>query len=183
MALGARNLGKRKTRTFLTVLGITVGLSMFASLTVVALGVQPKISEEVGDLVQGYQYAVAFFALIVGMLGITNAMLTSVLERTKEIGIMVAIGATPKEVRKVFIAEAALIGMIGGVLGASLGILMGVLPYLIGGTISIVDVILPSIFVFFVTIAISVLISILATVYPARRASKMNPVEAFAYDW
>ena len=94
-----------------------------------------------------------------------------------------AIGATPKEVRKVFIAEAALIGLIGGVLGAGIGIIVGVLPYLLGGTVSLIDLILPSIFVFFITIAISVLISIVATVYPAKRASKMNPVEAFAYDW
>ncbi len=183
LSLAARNLGKRKTRTFLTTLGIVVGLAMFSSLTVVALGVQPQIEDEVGTVVQDYQYAVAFFALIVGMLGITNAMLTSILERTKEIGIMVAIGATPKEVRKVFITEAILIGLIGGIFGSIIGLIIGIIPYMSGIGISLTKLILPSIFVFFITIAISVIISIAAAIYPAKRASKMNPVEAFVYDW
>lgn len=78
-------------------------------------------------IVQGILLGIASISLVVGALGIANTMFTSVLEREKEIGILKSIGATNREVLSMFIAEAGLIGLIGGVIGVLLGVGLSVL--------------------------------------------------------
>jgi len=131
--------------------------------------------------------AIAAVALLVGSVGVANTMFTSVLEKTKEIGIMKAIGARNSDILRIFLVHAALIGLIGGVLGIALGyVLSGFLPSLMGdsagplsrmaqgGVISMKSVIL--------AIGISVIIGILAGTIPAIQASKLKPVDALRYE-
>jgi putative ABC transport system permease protein len=134
-----------------------------------------------GYSIEIYHIQVVAFAILVGALGITNAMLTSVLERTKEIGIMVAVGATPGEVMKVFLSEAGIIGVIGGVLGSILGTLTSLVFFVgrEGLSLPVESLALGWLAGIFLAVAVAVI----AGIYPSRRAAKMEPVEAFMYEW
>jgi len=128
--------------------------------------------------------AIAAVSLIVGSIGIANTMFTSVLEKTKEIGIMKAIGARNGDILFIFLFNAAFIGLVGGILGIILGtILSGYMPALMGG--------LPlgrggAAIVTFNSIAmalsVSVSVGILAGIIPAYQASKLRPVDALRYE-
>ncbi len=127
--------------------------------------------------------ALAAVSLIVGAVGIANTMFTSVMEKTKEIGIMKAIGARNKDILSIFLLNAALIGLVGGLLGVVFGIilsallpiLMGDISMLRGGTFVSVNSIILS-------LSVSIIIGILAGVIPALQASKLKPVDALRYE-
>lgn len=177
-SMAARNLGKRKLRSILTSLGITVGIAMLVNLLVIS-AFQRQLTP--GYSVAAYQLQVVIFAILVGALGITNAMLTSVLERTKEIGIMVAVGATPGEVMKVFLSEAGIIGILGGILGCITGTITSLI-FLVGR--ESLSLPLESLVLGWVAgIILAVMVAVVAGIYPSRRAAKMEPVEAFMYEW
>ncbi len=177
-AMASRNLGKRKLRSILTSLGITVGIAMLVNLLVIS-AFQRQLTP--GYSIEIYQVQVVAFAILVGALGITNAMLTSVLERTKEIGIMVAVGATPGEVMKVFLSEAGIIGVIGGVLGSILGTVTSLVFFVgrEGLSLPVSELAVGWLAGIFLAVAVAVI----AGIYPSRRAAKMEPVEAFMYEW
>lgn len=150
------------------------------------------------DLLQGAKRAfliidillslIGSIALAVSSLGIVNTMVMSILERTREIGIMKAIGGSDRDIRKIFLIEATAIGLIGGAGGVALGWVIGRLinfgtniyiesqggtagdlfsmpPWLVGGAI-----------------AFSVLVSLAAGSYPARRAARLDPIQALRHD-
>ena len=131
--------------------------------------------------------AIAAVALLVGSVGIANTMFTSVLEKTKDIGIMKAIGAKNKDILIIFLLNAALIGLIGGLLGAILGtILSGLLPSLMGQSGGMMSrlasgsaVSMKSIIM---ALSVSVFIGISAGTIPAIQASKLKPVDALRYE-
>ena len=127
-------------------------------------------------------------ALAVSSLGITNTMVMSILERTREIGIMKAIGGSDGDIRRIFLIEASAIGFFGGVAGVALGWIVGrainfganvyiqnqggtpgnlfSLPlWLIGGAIGF-----------------SIAISLIAGSYPAARAARLDPIQALRHD-
>lgn len=126
---------------------------------------------------------IASISLVVAGFGIMNTMLMSVLERTREIGIMKAIGATNRKIMMVFLIETATLGLIGGILG----ILFGSIVYFgisyaatnfLGVTLSMF--ISPSLMV--LALLFSMFVGIASGLYPAWRASKLNPVEALRYE-
>jgi putative ABC transport system permease protein len=127
-------------------------------------------------------------ALAVAALGIVNTLVMAILERRREIGIMKAIGASDGDVKKLFLAEAAVMGLLGGMLGVALGWVIGRLInagtnlylrrqnlppenlwavpwWLVGGAI-----------------AFAIVISMLSGLYPAARAAKLDPVQALRYE-
>ncbi len=123
----------------------------------------------------------ALIAIIVGGFSIMNTLTFSVIERTREIGIKKAVGARSSRILREFLAEAAAIGVIGGIIGIALGTAMawlintgskasGLVLFLVTPQL------VAEIFLF------SVVISIVAGFFPARRASKLNPVEALRYE-
>ena len=121
--------------------------------------------------------AVAGISLIVGGIGIMNMMLTTVTERTKEIGLRKAIGAKSKDINLQFLIEAVSMTFIGGIIGVALGWGVGyVVTYLgiIQTSISLMSVLL--------AFGVSAGIGIIFGYYPARRASKLNPIEALRYE-
>ena len=116
---------------------------------------------------------IAGISLLVGGIGVMNIMLVSVTERIREIGLRKALGATPRAIRRQFLVEASVLGLIGGVLGAGLGLLGAwILPHFISDPIAISPVATAG------AIVVAVGIGVLFGVYPASRAAKLPPIDA-----
>ena len=116
---------------------------------------------------------VAGISLLVGGIGVMNIMLVSVTERIREIGLRKALGATPRVIRRQFLVEASVLGTVGGVLGAILGLIGAeVLPHFITDPITISPVAAAG------AIVVAIGIGIAFGVYPAGRATRLAPIDA-----
>jgi putative ABC transport system permease protein len=121
--------------------------------------------------------AVAGISLVVGGIGIMNMMLTTVTERTREIGLRKAIGAKRRDINLQFLSEAVMLTFIGGVVGVLLG--WGVSAFIAYLGVLQTSVSLSSVFLAF---GVSAVIGILFGYYPARRAAGLNPIDALRYE-
>ncbi len=127
--------------------------------------------------------AIAAVSLIVGAVGIANTMFTSVLEKTKEIGIMKAIGARNHDILLIFLFNAGFIGLVGGIIGIILGtILSGFMPSLMGNLPLARGTTIVSLNSIIMALSVSVTVGILAGIIPAYQASKLKPVDALRYE-
>ena len=124
--------------------------------------------------------SIAAISLIIGSVGVMNTMYTSVLERTKEIGTMKAIGAKNKDILAIFLVESALLGLIGGILGMLLGIsLAWLMIFLARQFIGSLDFNLSISWpLMTAVIGFSTVLGVLSGILPALQASKLKPVEA-----
>ena len=121
--------------------------------------------------------AIASVSLLVGGIGIMNIMLVSVTERTKEIGIRMAIGAKASDIRVQFLIESFLLSIIGGLIGVFIGVTGSkILQLLAGMSISI------QAFSIFLSLGFSGAIGVLFGYYPAYKASLLNPIDALRYE-
>jgi putative ABC transport system permease protein len=120
---------------------------------------------------------IAAVSLVVGGIGIMNIMLVSVTERTREIGIRMAVGARPRDILAQFLVEALTLSAAGGVIGVLLGV--GVAQWL-GSYMGWPVLIRPDIIV--VSVAFSAMIGIAFGIYPARKASQLDPIEALRFE-
>jgi putative ABC transport system permease protein len=121
--------------------------------------------------------AIAGISLIVGGIGIMNMMLTTVTERTREIGLRKAIGARKRDISRQFLTESVMLTFIGGIVGIFLGWLLSFGVTQFGGIatkISLMSVLL--------AVGVSAAIGIIFGYYPARRASRLNPIDALRYE-
>lgn len=121
--------------------------------------------------------SIASVSLLVGGIGIMNIMLVSVTERTKEIGIRMAIGAKPSDIRVQFLIESFLLSIIGGLIGVAIGILGAELVQ-ISGVMSVSI----SLFSIVLSLGFSGAIGVLFGYYPAYKASLLNPIDALRYE-
>lgn len=121
--------------------------------------------------------AVAAISLIVGGIGVMNIMLVSVTERTREIGIRKAIGATTKNILIQFLTESVIIALIGGIIGMVLGIIGA---YLIGSFAGITPSV--SVPVIIGVILFSSAVGIFFGIYPAKKAAELDPIDALRYE-
>jgi len=132
---------------------------------------------EQGSVMTTLLTIVASVALLVGGIGIMNIMLVSVTERTREIGIRMAVGATEEDVRRQFLLEAIVLGLFGG----AVGILFGVASSFAVSNLLQWPILIPPF-----AIVLSTLFAIATAVffgfYPARKASQLNPIEALRYE-
>ena len=134
---------------------------------------------------QGQLAAIGFISLLVSAIGIANTMMTSILERKKEIGVMKVIGVAIGKIRLIYLIESALIGLMGGILGVVLGHLLAYLmstgtdtTMLLGMRFgSGVKLVIP-IWLDLAAVGVAVAVGMTAGVFPARRATKMSAIEA-----
>jgi putative ABC transport system permease protein len=121
--------------------------------------------------------AVAAVSLLVGGIGIMNIMLVSVTERTREIGIRLAIGARERDVLLQFLIEAVVMSALGGVLGVLIGL---------GGSAAIAAALkIPFVFepaIVFIAVGFSAIVGVAFGFFPARRAARLDPIEALRHE-
>ena len=120
---------------------------------------------------------VAVISLIVGGIGIMNIMLVSVTERTREIGIRKAIGATPRDILSQFLIESAIISLIGGVIGIGVGVGGAILLATLGGWNTIVNMT-----AVVAALVVSGGVGIFFGIYPASKAAALHPIEALRFE-
>jgi putative ABC transport system permease protein len=119
----------------------------------------------------------AVISLIVGGIGIMNVMLVSVTERTREVGVRLAVGARSRDIILQFLLEAILISIGGGVLGVALGILSIPLAASLNSGMALLEpASIP------LALVVSVIVGILFGIYPAVRAARLDPIEALRYE-
>ncbi|MCX6821411.1 MAG: ABC transporter permease [Candidatus Aenigmarchaeota archaeon] len=151
--------------------------------------IQGTISNVMGTLTL-FLTGIAAISLLVGAIGIANTMFMSVMERTRQIGTLKALGATNFEIMKLFVFESAMIGFMGGLIGIFLGFIaagtvseLGVRLIGVGGRGGLgenLSVITPQLVLF--SIGFSVFIGAVSGLIPARRAASLQPVEALRYE-
>lgn len=120
-------------------------------------------------------------SLLVGGIGIMNAMISSVLERTKEIGLYKSVGASNNQILFLFLIESAFIGLVGGVIGVSIGFGLAfgvsIISELVGFSLTAVF----SWEIVFFSLLFSIVVGMVSGFYPAKRAANLDPVEALRY--
>lgn len=145
----------------------------FSLLTAVSLNEQVNSIIEVISVFLG---AVAAISILVGMIGISNTMFMSVMERTKEVGVLKAIGASRKQIIYIFVIEAGILGLLGGILGLLVALTFNFTLSLFGITTAMgIELLLGSVVFAFV-------IGVVAGVVPAKNASEIPAIEALRYE-
>lgn len=150
-----------------------------------------KTVEQASKIFQGIQATLAVFggiALVVSAIGMFNTMTVTLLERTKEIGIMRTLGASPSDVKLLFISESVVVGFLGGLSGVLMGVLLGFVVNIMlnlaasqfGGQ-SVKLFAFPVWFLTFISL-FSACVGYLTGIFPARRAAGLNPLDAIRYE-
>ena len=149
-----------------------------------------EILKEINSIFSIIQIGLSAFgviALIVASIGIINTLMMSIYERTREIGVMKAVGATTGTIRLLFTMEGVALGFIGGVAGVAIGYLAGKALNIIGSYTFLSDyptfeMSVFSIDMVLLVIAVTTFISLIAAIYPANRAAKLEAVDALRYE-
>ncbi len=143
-----------------------------------------KSFQTIFGMVQAVVIGIVAISLLVGGIGITNTMYTSVLERTRDIGIMKAVGARNSDILKLFMIESGMLGLVGGAVGIMIGV----------GLSKAVEITISKLYNFVYlkasfpwylilgALAFSFLVGSISGVMPARQAAKMKPVDALRYE-
>ena len=143
--------------------------------------VSKSLAERIGEIT-GYLraggFTIGFITLLGASIGLMNIMLVSVTERTREIGVRKALGATPLKIRQQFLIEAIVICQMGGIGGIVLGIVIG------NATSSLIGsggFIIPWLWIIF-GVAVGTIVGLIAGVIPAYKASKLDPIESLRFE-
>lgn len=147
----------------------------------VSRGSESMATEQWGSLVEGFAWAIAAIAILIGGLGMMNTMVMTVLERTREIGTLRALGWSRWRVLRMILGESILLSLAGGLLGVGLGVLLSTLAAQIPGVGSFLEGAI-SAEIFAQGMAVGLGLGILGGAYPAWKAANLQPVEALRYE-
>jgi len=179
------SISKRFTRALITTISILLGIAFYVTIRSMNT-ILPNVGQ---NPPQAYQMMMAVIALLVCGVGIVNSMLMSVTERYKEIGTIKCLGATDTSVLEIFLIEALLLGLLGGIIGAFSGWLVAVgifgFRFGIGGVFpadKLAIVMLQYLRYIAEAIGIAAFLSVAAAAYPAFYASRLHPAEALRYE-
>lgn len=150
-----------------------------------------KTVDQATKIFQGLQFVLGAFggiALVVSAIGMFNTMTVTLLQRTKEIGIMRTIGASPTDIKLLFVTESIVVGFLGGVVGMTIGVVLGLISNFglnqlatnFGGD-AVTLFHFPLTFLTFIAI-FSAVVGYLTGIFPARRAAALNPLDAIRYE-
>jgi len=154
-----------------------------------SLGTILELANRVLAIMQALLGSVGGLALLVATLGVANTMMMAIYERTREIGVLKALGATSREVRRMFTADAVLLGIIGGFVGVIFGTLLGRLVDWVGhlyleseGVIGIGQMSIVPPWLAIGALIFAAFIGVLGGLYPAARAARLDPVVALKHE-
>ncbi len=142
---------------------------------------QDQFKEQLGQVTRLFGivlYSIAGISIVVGAIGIMNIMLVSVTERTREIGVRIAVGARRFDILKQFLIEASIISMLGGALGVVCGWAMA---NFLSEFTQVLEVYTPPIIVL-LALMMAAVVGILSGIYPAIRAARLDPVQSLRYE-
>jgi len=186
------NIKRRFTRTIVLLLGNVMGIA-FMVYIIAGGDITAAVQGAAAGGIHAYQLWMVSIALLVTTINIVNVMLMSVTERYREIGTMKTLGALTRHVVLLFMIEASIVGLIGGVVGSIVGYAAAALIYGVQYGFAAVAkaaaapssffALGPSVVSYFVLgVVIALLLSVAATVYPAYRAASLSPAVAIRYE-
>jgi putative ABC transport system permease protein len=141
-----------------------------------------EILSTITDALRLFLTAMAAIALVVGGIGILNIMMVTVAERTREIGLRKAVGANNSAIRNQFLLEAGTLTSLGGVIGIVVGVVVAYLVSLLMNALDYDWAFVVSIQSVVLAVGVSILTGVIFGLYPAYKASKLNPIEALRYE-
>ncbi len=177
-----------RTNNLASVSAVTVAVEEL-NLNVQSLEAVLNVANQVLALLQALLGSIGALALLVAALGVANTMMMAIYERTREIGVLKALGASAAEIRRMFTLEAGMIGLIGGFLGLIVGALLGRLvdfvahKYLVNEGVTGVGLL--SVIPWWLAVGallFATLIGVVAGLYPAARAARLDPVTALRHE-
>jgi len=176
-----KSITKRAEKALLKSRGLDEDTQDFSILT------PDEVLESFGTIlkiVTSFLFGVAAISLLVGGINITNAMFTSVLERTKDIGIMKSVGAQNKDVLIIFLIESGFLGLIGGIFGVLFGFIISKLIAYIAAEQLATTLLQPAtpVYLFVGCLLFSFVAGAISGTWPAWKAAKIKPVDALRYE-
>jgi putative ABC transport system permease protein len=140
-----------------------------------------SLAEQLESITSGLRvggFGIGFITLLGASIALMNIMLVSVTERTREVGVRKALGATPLRIRQQFVIEAIVVCLLGGIAGVILGILIGNgISRLMGITIFVVPW-----FWMFMGMVVCIIVGLISGYYPAQKASRLDPIESLRFE-
>ena len=191
-----RNIRRRAFSSTLTIIGIMVGIAFFLYVVYIILGFGETIAANATNAtvpggesgLEPYHIVQMIVILSVATVGVTSTMFMSITQRTREIGIMKALGFSSGSVLRIFMVESLLLGALGGLVGALVGLALiwfrnfAILPenLQVSGSTVLTSFLWP---LMPVGIILAVVLAALAGFVPSRRGSSMDPEVALYYEW